>query len=211
MVSTLTSSMPLNFLGKFYSLLMGRYSSYICFPSAVQITRYILLYIYGPDSWGWQGGELGVVISFDNSELEMGHQSDGPTPWAGKENLFSVSPAWCLKPPQLMAWEQGGKFCPRGDQLGLVCCSPWCRKAAGVPGWVETGQMRSSAWEICAPKPFCLARGFSSLLERVKAYLPWIQWTTKMSKGNQYTVQYEFNVCKPHCIFNQLYIYCSEE
>lgn len=57
-----------------------------------------------------EGGQLEVVIPSDNSQLEMGHQSDGPNLWDGKENLLSVSPAWSLEPPKLMAWEQGGKL-----------------------------------------------------------------------------------------------------
>lgn len=75
-----------------------------------------------------EGGELEVVIPFDNSQLEMGHQVNGPNLWAGKENLLPVSPVCSLKPPQLMTPEGGGKLSLRRAQLGLVCCPSMMQK-----------------------------------------------------------------------------------
>lgn len=142
----LTSSLSVNLLGKFDSFLPGRYPWYICFSSAVQITRYIPLYLFIPDFWGWGGGKPEVVIPFESSQLEMGYQSNGPNLWAEKENLHSVSPVWSLKPPKVMAWEGGGKLCPRGEQLGLVCCPSMVQKGcrSSWVSWIRTTEVLCS-------------------------------------------------------------------
>ena len=182
---------------------------------------YSLICLFGffADFWEWRGGnegELEAIIPSSNSQLEMGHQSNGPSLWAGEENLLSENPMWSLKPQRWRLESEVGTSL-QGRPAGSWGFGSLPFHGAAIPGWIGLGWTRRSAHEICGPKPcdtvcwrpVCWT---SALLEGFLLHLRGPKLTPLefsglgMSKVNQYTMQYEFNICKPHWIFNQLHI-----
>lgn len=195
--------MSVNLPGKFDSFLPGHCPWYICLSSAVQITRYIPLYLFIPDFWGWEGGKLEVVIPFENSQMEMGHQSNGPNLWAGKENLPSVSLVWSLEPPKLMVRDGGGKMSQGKPAGGVFVVPPWCRKAAGAPGWIGSGQLR-----VCVPK--ALPEAFLPYLRGSKPACPECSGLPGWAKG--INTQHSMNLMYvSHTAFLISYIFIVEK